>query len=109
MKPQIILVFLLKLASTQALAQEIEAVFFEYPYEVQVYDLSTSSNGIEYRLYVRPPLREPGPGEKPSVFYFLDALRNFVPAAAMSYNYEYFNYIPAAISWASDIRVKRME
>lgn len=96
MKPQIILVFLLKLASTQALAQEIEAVFFEYPYEVQVYDLSTSSNGIEYRLYVRPPLREPGPGEKPSVFYFLDALRNFVPAAAMSYNYEYFNYIPAA-------------
>jgi predicted alpha/beta superfamily hydrolase len=77
-------------------AQIIESKPFEYPYNVLVYDLPTASNGINYRLYVRKPLRDPDDGEQASAFYFLDPLRLFVSAAAMSYNYEYFNYIPAA-------------
>jgi hypothetical protein len=77
-------------------AQDIAPQSFHYPYEVLVYDLPTAANGVNYRLYVRPPLRDPGAGERASSFYFLDAQRNFVPAAAMTSNYEYFNYIPAA-------------
>ena len=77
-------------------SQSIQPVPFEYPYEVDVYDLPVASNGIEYRLYIRKPLRDPEEGEKSSTFYFLDALRLFVPSASMSYNYEIFNYIPSA-------------
>lgn len=77
-------------------AQEIQPKKFNYPYDVLVFDLPESSNGISYRLYVRPPLRNPNQGESPSTFYFLDPLRLFVPAAAMTYNYEYFNYHPAS-------------
>ncbi len=77
-------------------AQTIEEKSFTYPYDVKVFDLPTASNGIDYRLYVRLPLRPPSEGEKSSSFYFLDALANMTPAAAMSYNYEYFNYIPSA-------------
>lgn len=77
-------------------AKELTPQPFEYPYPVEVFDLPPSENGVEYRIFVRPPLREPAEGERASCFYFLDALRNFVPAAAMSYNYEIFNYIPAA-------------
>ena len=78
------------------IAQKVQPKRFEYPFQVLVYDLPTASNGIDYRLYVRPPLREPENGELASSFYFLDPLRLFVPSAAMSYNYEYFNYIPSA-------------
>lgn len=73
-----------------------EPLPFEYPWPVQVFDLPESANGIGYRLYVRPPLRAPKDGSKPATFYFLDPLTLFVPAAAMSYNWEYFNYMPAA-------------
>ena len=82
--------------SLNLLSQTIEPKPFEFPYKVFVYDLPTSSNGIDYRLYIRPPLRNPENGEKSSSFYFLDALSLFVPSAAMSNNYEYFNYIPSA-------------
>jgi len=84
----------LALRSAPVAAQEPQS--FQYPYDVDVYDLPVASNGVAYRLYVRAPLREPEDREKASTFYFLDALNNFVPAAAMSYNFEYFNYIPAA-------------
>lgn len=77
-------------------AQDIEAKEFKYPYDVKVFDLPTASNGVNYRIFVRSPLREPAEGEKSSSFYFLDALANMTPAAAMSYNYEIFNYIPSA-------------
>jgi hypothetical protein len=77
-------------------ARQLEAKPFEYPWDVQVFDLPTSGNGINYRLYVRAPLRQAESGQNPSVFYFLDPLALFTPAAAMSYNYEFFNYIPAA-------------
>ena len=78
------------------LADDVEAKPFDYPYDVDVYDLPVSSNGVAYRLYVRAPLREPADGEQPSTVYFLDAIANFVPAAAMTSNYEHFNYTPAA-------------
>ena len=78
------------------LAETLEAGEFTYPWDVHVFDLPVSANGIAYRLYVRPPLRAVEEGEKPSSFYFLDPLALFTPAAAMSYNYEYFNYIPTA-------------
>ena len=74
----------------------IEAKEFEYPYDVKVYDLPVSENGIGYRVYIRPPIGQVAEGEKAATFYFLDALTNFTPAAAMSYNYEYFRYMPAA-------------
>lgn len=84
------------LITNHLLAQAINPKPFEYPFEVLVYDLPTASNGINYRIYIRKPLRDPENGEKPSSFYFLDPLRLFVPAAAMTSNYEYFNYIPSA-------------
>ncbi len=77
-------------------AQPIPSKPFEFPFKVKVYDLPESSNGINYRLYVRPPLIAPKTSEKASCFFFLDALRLFVPASAMTSNYEYYNYHPAA-------------
>ena len=95
--PLILLAAILVVADPgSAFAQRPEAKPFSYPYDVQVFDLPTAANKVGYRLYVRMPLREPAAGEKSSSFYFLDPLTNFVPAAAMSYNYEYFNYIPSA-------------
>ncbi|MEJ2330121.1 MAG: hypothetical protein P8Z33_09695 [Gammaproteobacteria bacterium] len=75
---------------------EVVAKPFEHPYHVTVYDLPVSSNGVRYRLYVRPPLQEPADGEGAAAVYFLDAIANFVPAAAMTASYERFNYTPAA-------------
>jgi predicted alpha/beta superfamily hydrolase len=90
-------VIILTIACAPGAAQtDIQSKAFEYPYDVYVYDLPVASNGVKYRLYVRPPLREPGQGEKSASFYFLDAIANFVPAAAMTFNYEHFNYLPAA-------------
>ena len=88
--------FLLIMLVTAPAAGDVAKKPFAFPFDVAVYDLPTSSNGIRYRLYVRPPLREPAEGEQPSTFYFLDALRSFVPAASMTSNYEIFNYIPSA-------------
>ncbi|MFH6601864.1 alpha/beta hydrolase [Maribacter algicola] len=79
-----------------SISQAIQPKPFEYPHKVLVYDLPTSSNGINYRIYVREPLRKLENGEKASVFYFLDPLSLFVPSSIMSSNYEYFNYIPPA-------------
>ncbi len=78
------------------LAENLPAKNFDYPWDVKVFDLPTSSNGINYRLYVRPPIEPPEEGQKSSTFYFLDPLALFTPAAAVSYNYEYFNYTPSA-------------
>lgn len=93
---KLLVYLLLLLVPGTASAQQIEAKRFDYPYEVAVYDLPTASNGIDYRIYVRKPLREPAEGEKHSSIYFLDALANFTPAGAMTYNYEQFNYLPSA-------------
>ena len=78
------------------LAQTAEPTSFQHPFNLKVYDLPVASNGIEYQLIIREPLRPPAEGEKSSTFYFLDATANMPAAATMSYNYEYFNYIPSA-------------
>ncbi len=96
MTKPILLVLIFCLNVSMASAQEIQAKTFKYPYDVKVYDLPTASNGIDYRVFVRTPLRPPADGEKSSSFYFLDALANMTPAASMTYNYEIFNYIPSA-------------
>jgi predicted alpha/beta superfamily hydrolase len=88
--------FLAMACGAGAAETDIQAKPFDYPYQVFVYDLPEASNGVKYRIYVRPPLRAPGEGEKAASFYFLDAIANFVPAAAMTFNYELFNYLPAA-------------
>ncbi|MBT5074314.1 MAG: alpha/beta hydrolase [Kordiimonadaceae bacterium] len=82
--------------TTQDLANNLPAKKFEYPWDVKVFDLPVSKNGVAYRLYIRAPIEPPQEGEKPSSFYFLDPLALFTPAASMSYNYEYFNYTPSA-------------
>ena len=87
---------LLAVCMARAAETGIQAGPFEYPYDVAVYDLPVAGNGVKYRIYVRPPLRDPGEGEQAAGFYFLDAIANFVPAAAMTSNYEHFNYLPAA-------------
>lgn len=91
-----VLLLLLGISRSGVAAQDIAPKPFKYPYDVQVFDLPTSANGIDYQIFVRPPLRPPADGEKSSSIYFLDALANMTPAAAMSYNYEIFNYIPSA-------------
>ncbi len=92
----ILCVILLLSYLTASQTQSIQPKSFDFPYDVKVYDLPTSSNGINYRLYVRKPLREPAEGEKASAFYFLDPLSLFIPASSMTGNYEWFNYLPAA-------------
>lgn len=82
--------------SPESLAQSLQEKKFDYPWDVKVIDLPNSSNGVKYRLYIRPPIEPPEEGQKSATFYFLDPLALFTPAAAMSYNYEYFNYIPSA-------------
>lgn len=82
--------------TTTTLADDQSARAFKHPFDIKLYDLPRSANGIEYQLFIRAPLRPPADGEKSSVFYFLDAVSNMTPAALMSYNYEFFNYIPSA-------------
>lgn len=82
--------------ATGSLAQGASEKTFKHPFDIKVYDLPTSKNGVEYQLIVRAPLRPPAEGEKSSTFYFLDAIANMTPAAVMSYNYELFNYVPSA-------------
>mgnify|MGYP001823343409 CR=1 FL=1 len=98
MQPAILLILLIlgALSATGRADAEVAAGPFAFPYEVMVYDLPTAANSIDYRLYVRPPLRDPGPDEKASSIYFLDPIALFVPAASMSFNYEIFNYMPAS-------------
>lgn len=98
MQARITMIFLALVLTTAVAraATEKEAAPFTFPYEVLVFDLPTAANGVDYRLYIRPPLRDPGAGEKASSIYFLDPISLFVPAASMSFNYEIFNYMPAS-------------
>ena len=96
MKNLFFALFVISLGMPSVLAQTTEPKSFKHPFNLKVYDLPVASNGVEYQLIVREPLRPPAEGEKPSTFYFLDATANMPAAATMSYNYEYFNYIPSA-------------
>ncbi len=96
MKHLICAMLLASIGFAKPWAEEPSSKPFTYPYDMKVYDLPTAANGVDYQLIIRAPLRPPAEGEKSSTFYFLDALANMTPAAAMSYNYEIFNYIPSA-------------
>ena len=74
----------------------VEATTYRFPHDVMVFDLPTATNGVDYRLYVRPPLREPDTGGKPTGIYLLDPASLFPAASTMAANYEVFNYMPAA-------------
>lgn len=74
----------------------IEPKPFEYPVPIEVFDLPTAPNGVDYRIIVRAPLAAPAEGEKSSTVYFLDALLNMTPAGIMAYNYETLNYVPSS-------------
>ena len=78
-----------------AIAQDAQP--YEFPFQVDVYDLPVSSNGIAYRIYVREPLaaedRVDGP---PGVFYVLDGDYYFPALAAGVFNTEYFGHTPNA-------------
>ena len=78
------------------LGSSLEAKPFEYPVPIEMIDLPTAPNGVDYRLIVRPPLVDPAEGEAPSTVYFLDAMLNLTPAGIMAYNYESLNYVPPA-------------
>ncbi|MBC3767219.1 hypothetical protein [Neptunicella marina] len=88
-----LLIFIV-LLSIGCSARAQQAQSFDYPWPVEVFDLPVSDNKVQYRLYVRAPLRKVDKNAPVHCYYFLDALSNFTPAAAMSYNYEKFNYMP---------------
>ena len=48
---------------------DIEAKPFQFPHDVMVYDLPTAANGIDYRLYVRPPLRAKATRQRASTYW----------------------------------------
>lgn len=96
MKNLIFALLIVSIGTPTVLAQTTEPQSFQHPFNLKVYGLPVASNGVEYQLIIREPLRPPAEGEKSSTFYFLDATANMPAAATMSYNYEYFNYIPSA-------------
>lgn len=73
-----------------------DAGTYSYPVPIYTLDLPPAPNGVAYRLYIRPPLSEPPPGEKAATVYFTDALLNMTPAGIMAVNYELRNYTPSA-------------
>ena len=78
-----------------AVAQDAQP--YEFPFQVDVYDLPIASNGVAYRLYVRAPLaaedRADGP---PGIFYVLDGNYYFPALAAGVFNTEHFGHTPNA-------------
>ena len=67
---------------------------YQVPFEASTIDLPTSANGIDYRLYIRKPLRDPQAGEQVVTVYVLDALWKFPAAATMLANAEFLGHLP---------------
>tara|TARA_R110002096_G_scaffold33290_3_gene96289 strand:- start:119 stop:1009 length:891 start_codon:yes stop_codon:yes gene_type:complete len=81
----------------QADPQALQAQPYEFPFEVEVFDLPVSANGIAYRLYVRLPLLdEERRTAAPGVFYMLDGDWYFPTLAAGVFNTESFGHTPDA-------------
>jgi predicted alpha/beta superfamily hydrolase len=82
-------------AHAQYTPPDIEAQPYVFPYGVEVFDLPTSSNGVNYRLYVRPPLQDPARRSgNPGVFYVLDGNWYFPTLASELGNTEFFGHTP---------------
>lgn len=82
--------------SASAQTEAVRTGEYRYPVPIHTIDLPLAPNGVSYRLYVRPPLREPEAGERPATVYFVDALLTMTPAGVMAHNYELMDYAPAA-------------
>ena len=96
---QILVVAFLATSSTAVAGERGSATLpkphaYQAPFEAETIDLPRAANGIDYRLYVRKPLREPRAGEKVVTVYVLDALWNFPAAATMLANAEYLGQLP---------------
>jgi uncharacterized protein len=70
---------------------------YQPPFEAQTIDLPRSANGVDYRLYVRKPLREPREGESVVTVYVLDAHWNFPSAVTMLANREAMGHFPPTL------------
>jgi len=82
------------LAASPLAAQTPEAVAWDPPFDVQVYDLPTASNGIDYRLFIRQPLVPAAEAESPVTVYVLDALWDLPAVAALHSNVELLGLLP---------------
>lgn len=78
-----------------ASAQDAELGTWTPPFEIEVVDLPTASNGVDYRLFVRRPLASPREGDLAVGVYILDALWNLPAAAAMHSNVEFLRRTPS--------------
>ncbi len=82
----------LVLAPSLATAQPARA--WTPPFDVDVIDLPRAANGVAYRLFVRKPIGEPRPGERPAAVYVLDALWDFPAVVAAQSNSEFLGHFP---------------
>lgn len=64
------------------------------PFDIEVFDLPVSANGVGYRLFVRKPLVAPDSGERPVVVYLLDALWDTPAVVAAESNAEFLGHFP---------------
>jgi predicted alpha/beta superfamily hydrolase len=90
----LLLTILGALLSRPATLTAQRAVDYQVPFVAEQIDLPVSANGVAYRLFVRRPIREPAPGEKPITIYVLDAQWNFPAIAAMHANIEALGHVP---------------
>lgn len=78
-------------------AQAPQAQPWVAPFDVDVFDLPTASNGVDYRLFVRRPLVPVPPGERPITVYVLDALWDLPAVAALHSNIEFLRRMPPIV------------
>lgn len=62
------------------------------PFDVEVHDLATAPNGVDYRLFVRKPIVPLTEGERPITIYVLDALWDLPAVAALHSNLEFLGH-----------------
>lgn len=88
---------LLLLLPAALAAQTSTAGPWRPPFAIHVHDLPESANGVRYRLFVREPLVEPRPGERPISVYVLDALWNLPAVVALHSNVEFLRRMPPIV------------
>ncbi len=93
-RPMRIFLLLLAISPLCALAQDPQPEAWTPPYDIDVYDLPTASNGVGYRLFVRQPLVAPREGERPITVYVLDALWDLPAVSALHSNIEFLRRMP---------------
>jgi len=77
-----------------ALADDVVVHSWTPPFEIEVLDLPTAPNGVDYRLFVRKPIVPLSDDERPLAVFVLDALWDLPAAAAMHSNVEFLRHVP---------------